>query len=306
MTQHKSDAPRAPGPVAPVLPVVPRAAGAPARAAGFAGLALRLCAGLAGSVLVLAAGAWAGGALQPARAAPGKPARATTQASKAYPSRSAQPPQSPQGVRPKDDLGGAEAAPEIPLGDALVVNGQPMQISLFTTHDGPEQVIAFYDSAFRARGLMPIATADAALGHVSVFDPEDGLQRFISALPQAEGETLVISGITNPSKAPRLLRGAQGAPYPVPEEHRGFMGYSSEDGGNRAHSGQFVTKLSVEEVHGFYRKQLAAEGWSESGDSGPAMLLFLKGPTTLSVAVQALDAKNGAAVFVNKLEGGQQ
>ena len=254
----------------------------------------------------MTAGAWAGGALQPARAAAGKPARATTAVSRSYPSRSAQPPQSPQGVRPKDDLDGAEASAEIPLGDALVVNGQPMQISLFTTHDGPEQVIAFYDSAFRARGLLPIATADAALGHVSVFDPEDGLQRFISALPQADHETLVISGITNPSKAPRLLRGAAGAPYPVPEEHRGFMGYSSEDGGNRAHSGQFVTKLSVDEVHGFYRKQLAAEGWTESGDSGPAMLLFVKGSTTISVAVQALDAKSGAAVFVNKLEGGQQ
>jgi hypothetical protein len=264
---------------------------------------LRLCAGLAGAAGVLVAGAWAGGALQPARAAAGGTTGGTTAAAKWYPSRSAQPPLSPQGVRAKNDLDGAQPGPEIPLGDALTVNGQPMQISLFTTRDGPEQVIAFYEAAFRARGLFPVATADAAVGHVSVFDPEDGLQRFISALPQADGETLVLSGITNPAKAPRLLRGAKGAPYPVPEEHRGFIGYSSEDAGARAHSGQFVTKLPVAELQAFYRKELAADGWTESADSAAAMLLFAKGSTTLSVAVQALDAAAGAAVFVNKLEG---
>jgi hypothetical protein len=284
MTQPKSDAPHS--------------------APGLFALALRLSAGLSGAALVLAAGAWAGGALQPARAA-GRQGRATTAASKSYPSRSAQPPQSPQGVRPRNDLGGEEASAEIPIGDALTVNGQPMQLSLFTTRDGPEQVIGFYESAFRARGLMPIATADAALGHVSVFDPDDGLQRFISALPQADGETLVISGVTNPRKAPHVMAGAKGAPYPVPEEHRGFMGYSSEDAGSRANSGQFVTKLSVDAVRAFYRKELAALGWSESGDSGPGMLLFGKGSSSLSVAVQALDVQAGAAVFVNQLEGGQ-
>jgi hypothetical protein len=288
MTQPQSDAPK------------------PEAGSAALGLALRLAAGLGSAALVLAAGAWAGGALQPARAATGRPARGTTAAAKAYPSRSAQPPLSPQGVRPKDDLDGAEAAPEIPLGDALTVNGQPMQLSLFTTHDGPEQIIAFYDAAFRARGLLPVSSADVSLGHVSVFDPEDGLQRFISALPQADGETLVMSGITNPAKAPRFLRGAKGAPYPVPEEHRGFMGYTSDDAGTRAHSGQYVTKLPVEAVHAFYRAELGKDGWMESGDSAGAMLLFSKAGSTISVAVQALDAKAGAAVFVNKLEGVQK
>ena len=199
-----------------------------------------------------------------------------------------------------------EPSGEIPLGDALTVNGQPMQISLFTTRDGPEQVIGFYAAAFEKRGLQAVASADESMGHVSVFDPEDGMQRFISALPQADGETLVLVGITNPRHPPRLLRGARGAPFPVPEENRGFLGYSSVDGAARAHSGQFVTKLSVDEVKAFYRKELSAQAFAESGDSTETLLLFVKPGASVSVALQLLDEKSGAAVFVNRLEGGAQ
>ena len=266
----------------------------------------RLAAGLAAAAAVLAVGAWAGGALQPVRAAGGRPSPATAQQARAYPNRLATSPAGPGGARAPQDPEAGEAPAEIPLGDSLVVNGQPMQISLFTTRDGPEQVIGFYAAAFEKRGLHAIATADAHLGHVSVFDPEDGMQRFISALPQADGETLVMVGITNPRRPPKLLRGAQGAPFPVPEENRGFLGYSSDDHGARAQSGQFVSKLTLEELKAWYRKELAAQGFAEAADSSDSLLLFARPGVSLSVAVQQLDAKAGVAVFVNRLEGGAQ
>ena len=274
-------------------------------------LLFRSAAGLAATAAVLLLGAWAGGALQPVRAAAGGPGRAVTQQARAYPNRLATAPAGPGGARPPVDAAGAgagseDAPAEIPLGDALTVNGQPMQISIFTTRDGPEQVIGFYADAFEKRGLHAIASASAAMGHVSVFDPEDGMQRFISALPQADGETLVMVGITNPRRPPKLLRGAAGAPFPVPEEHRGFLGYSSDDHGARAQSGQFVSKLTIDEVKAFYRKELAAQGYAESGDSTDSLLLFVKQGVSLSVALQLLDTKSGVAVFVNRLEGGAQ
>jgi hypothetical protein len=192
----------------------------------------------------------------------------------------------------------------IPVGDALVVNGQPMQLSLFSTGDAPAQVIGFYADAFRKRGLLPVATGQAHFGHVSVFDPEDGLQRFVTALPERSGQTLVLVGVTDPRHATRLISGASRAPYPVPEEHRAFLAYSSEDGGARAHSGQFVTALAVSEVAEFYRSRLAAQGYAEKKEeSAQGLLVFAKPGETLSVALQSLGEERGAAVFVNRAEG---
>lgn len=194
-------------------------------------------------------------------------------------------------------------APEIPLGDSLDVSGQPMQLSLFVTEDPIEKVVGFYSDAFQKRGLLPIAHSEGQLGHVSVFDPHDGLQRFITALPQ-QGQTLVMVGRTNPRKPPRLLRGAKSAPFPVPEEHRAFLGYASEDGGARAQSGQYVTRLSVAALHDYYRAELSAVGFAERGDSADGLWLFSKGELSISVAAQALEDRSGAAVFVNRIEGG--
>jgi hypothetical protein len=241
--------------------------------------ALRVLCALVAAATILCGGAYAGGAFALQRAQ----------------AQVAPPPSRPQGLERYDR---ASAAGEIAIGDALEVNGQPMQLSLFYTSDTPARVIAFYTSAFMERGLLPVT----ALGHVSVFDPHDGLQRFISAVPQPKGETLVMIGITNPRHPPRLVDGAKTAGFPVPEENRAYLGYRSEDAGARAESGQYVTKKSVDEVGAFYREKLAAQGYRESG-STPAMLNFEKQGTSISVGLQALEEKSGAAVFVNRLEG---
>ena len=242
--------------------------------------ALKLGSALFGAALVLLLGAWAGGAFAPARAASGRPARASGELS--YASKAAD--------------------SEIEIGDALEVSGQPLQLSIFYTSDPPREVASFYAQAFQARKLMPIAAAEDRVAHVSAFDPDDGLQRFINAVAQPDGQTLVMVGITNPRKPPKLINGAAAASFPVPEENRAFLGYRSEDAGARAESAQFVSAKSTEDVAAFYRKELGAQGWAERrADSGDAMLLFEKGPETLSVALQALDEKKGAAVFVNRL-----
>src|SRR5205814_9860628 len=79
------------------------------------------------------------------------------------------------------------------VGDGLEVSGQPMQLSLFYPPDSPRRVIQFHAEAFRARGLLPVIAGDEALAHVAVFEPGSGLQRFISAVPQPDGQTLVLS-----------------------------------------------------------------------------------------------------------------
>jgi hypothetical protein len=246
--------------------------------------ALKVLLATAGAAGALLAGAWAGGAFSRAEAAPGKPSRAT------------------------DPLSYARSSDgEIPIGDALVVNGQPMQLSLFITEDSPPRVVEYYRSAFEKRGLMAIAAADDSVGHVSVFDPEDGLQRFISAVPQPDGQTMVIVGVTNPRKAPRMTRAATKMPFPVPEESRGFLGYESQDGAARSQNGQFASSLSAQATLAWYRKALAAQGYQENArESSEAMAVFNRQGASITVAVQALAEKGSSMVFVNRIEGGDR
>jgi hypothetical protein len=261
--------------------------------------------GLASGLAVLWLGAWAGGALSPARAGAGRPERQDGQEARAYPNRALRPPRAPHGGELPPTVPGDGRDPVIPLGDSVAFNGQPMQLSIFSTRDAPGKVIEFYREAFEKRGLVPFASSGEGAGHVAIFDPEDGLQRFISAVLQADGETIVIVGLTNPRTQPRLSRGAQTAGFPVPEEHRGFLGYQAQDAGMRSASGQFVTKLTIGQVRGFYTAALAKEGYLPSGAASTASLLqFEKGTARLSVALQKLEEQGATAVFVSRTEGG--
>jgi hypothetical protein len=232
-------------------------------------IALRMALAAAAAGALLAAGAWAGGAF--ARAGP-----ASTDA------------------RP---------AGEIPVGDDLEVSGQPMRLSLFYTADPPATVIAFYADAFRARGLLPVRSAADAPAHVSVFDPADGLQRFVSALPQPDGRTLVLTGAVDPSRPAQLLPSAATVTVPLPPGHRALLAFRSRDRAARAESAQFLSPMSTGEVARFYRQALASDGYVERGGTGDGLLLFGKPGANLSVAVRPLDARAGAAVFLTRIEG---
>jgi hypothetical protein len=192
---------------------------------------------------------------------------------------------------------------EISVGDALEVSGQPMRLSLFYTADPPQRVAWFYADAFRARGLLPVVGAEEPLAHASAFDPATGLQRFISAAPQPDGQTLVLIGTSNPRRPPRFMRGAELASFPVPSEHRAFLGFHSADGEARAESAQFVSALAPSEVAAFYRQALRAQGFSEQSGGSESLLTFARPGATLAVALQELEAAKGAAVFVSRIQG---
>jgi len=245
--------------------------------------ALRAILAAAAALAVLALGAWGGGAFSAARAEAGGPAR--THVVQDYPGR-------------------AEGG-EIRIGDSLVVNGQPMQLSIFYTSDPAERVVEFYAASFRDKGLVPIAKSEGQLGHVSVLDPSDGLQRFITALPAPGGQTMVMTGAVDPRKAPQLVTAARRAPFPVPEEHRAYLGYSSDDAGARADAGQFVTALAPQQIRDYYRRELLGRGFDErKGGSTPGLLQFAKSNgEAVTVAVQALSEREGAAVFVSQTRG---
>ncbi len=205
------------------------------------------------------------------------------------------------------DLARATAAAVIPVGDSLEVAGQPMQLSVFYTPDPPDRVALFYARAFAARGVLPVASSSAGFAHVSAFDRRDGLQRFVTAVPQPSRETLVMVGISNPRSPPRFTRGAESASFPVPPDHRAFLAYRSSDASGGAESAQFVSSSSPAEVLSFYRRELGARGWSQRpAEGGASLAVFARGAEVLSVAVQALEAAGGAAVFVNRTDGGSR
>jgi hypothetical protein len=165
--------------------------------------------------------------------------------------------------------------------------------------------VDFYATNFREKGLVPIAKSQGQVAHVSVLDPEDGFQRFITALPGPGGQTLVMVGMVDPRHAPQLVSAARKASFPVPGSHRAYLGYSSTDASVRADSGQFVTALSTGEVRDYYRRELAAKGFEERKSQSSAGLVEFKGPKgeTLTLAIQALDEKKGSAVFVSQTRG---
>ncbi|HET7785738.1 MAG TPA: hypothetical protein VIR81_15320 [Myxococcales bacterium] len=244
--------------------------------------AVRILAPLFVACSALLAGAWAGGGRGDARAASGPPPRA--QAGPSYARRK----------------GG-----EIPVGDSLEVSGQPMQLSIFYTADAPGDVVLFYARAFQARGVLPVVSSESGFAHVSGFDRKDGLQHFITAVPQPSGQTLVMLGVTNPRRPPKLSQGAKDAGFPVPEASRAYLGYRSSDASGEAESAQFLSSLSPSAVLAFYRRELRLRGWAERAAASSAALgVFARGGEVLSVAVQALDEKAGAAVFVNRTGGG--
>jgi hypothetical protein len=235
-----------------------------------------------GAAAVLIGGAWVGGAFSRAEAATARAPRATD--GQAYP-------------RPADG--------EIPVGDSLVVNGQPMQLSLFVTEDKPAQVAEYYRKAFAERKLVPVTYANDQMGHVSVFDPEDGYQRFITAVPQPDGQTMVILGVTNPRRPPRLTQVANSMPFPVPDKQRGFLGYESVDGGTRAQNGQFAIAMPARAVLDWYRDALTKQGYVENGSaSSGSIAVFDRPGASITVSAQALDDKTSAMVFVSRVEGG--
>jgi hypothetical protein len=231
-------------------------------------IALRMALALAAASASLMAGAWAGGAF------------ASTGGSAA-----------------------GRPAGEIPVGDDLEVSGQPMRLSLFYTADPPGRVIAFYADAFRARGLLPVRSAPDAPAHVSVFDPADRLQRFVSALPQPDGRTLVLTGAVDPRRPAQLLPGVAPVTFPLPPGHRSLTGFRSRDGAARAESAHFLSARPAGEVMRFYRQALASEGYVESGAGGSGLLLLGKPGATLFVAARSLEAGAGSAVFVTRVEG---
>jgi hypothetical protein len=241
---------------------------------------VRTAVAIAATAAVLLSGLWAGGSCTAARADTAAPDR----------------------VRGAEPVGG-QLSSEIPIGESLVVSGQPMRLSVSYTTDSPASVAELYSGAFRARGLLPIAAADGRFAHVSSFDPEDGFQRSVTAVRESSGQTLVLLGVTDPRHAPMLATDAREVPFPVPENHRALLGHSSHDGQSRANSAQYVTALGPAEVAAFYRARFGTQGYVERLDhSSDGLLLFAKDGASVSVAVQALAAHSGAAVFVTAAE----
>jgi hypothetical protein len=213
-------------------------------------------------------------------------------------------------MRTPRDRGGDVAGERYPmqhagpvrLGDALVASGQPLQLMAFSTGDSPPRVIAFYEEAFRNRGLVPLSRATPRLGHVSAFDPRDGLQRVVTAFAGRPGDTLVLVGAADPAHAPQLARPFRDAPYPVPEGSRAFLASGSDDDGVHTDTGQFVTASRADAVLAFYRDRLGRQGYLDTSAGAPgALATFTKvGGEVVTVAVQALEPQRASAVFVSR------
>lgn len=194
---------------------------------------------------------------------------------------------------------GMEAA-EISIGDGLRVNGQRVSLRQYYSDDPPSAVADHYELAFRDMGLqvqrfdLPSASYVGALA-------EDGRFVSVTLLPQPDGATMVVPGLSEGAFKPG--EEAKRSPIPIHPSYENLLSYSSHDGGKDAVAAQYTTPLSHAQIRAWYGRTLKRAGFRiRAGSRLPErtdheVLRFRRGHAYLTVALQALEGSAGTLVY---------
>ena len=173
---------------------------------------------------------------------------------------------------------GVSAAPKFPappdatvgmFGDAMVINGIPMQIRQFVSRNSVHDVLEFY------RQYWPKGTEEKpGYTETDVLEPwqiitrvEDGYLMTVQVMENGDSGSsglLGMSRLPNPEKALPTL----GKDFPKMRGSTVFNDIENKDIGKRGRTLQLSNTFSVESNANFYRDHFTNQGWIVDMDKG--------------------------------------
>lgn len=179
------------------------------------------------------------------------------------------PPQPPADRAGPVKLAALEGLPQYPGANARhLSSGAHQDIAWFSTSDDIEQVLAFYEKEFIAKGKLAVGHQYSPFaGWVGYMDVTDHRLHLISVLRQSE-ETLVFPSTSWPEK---MLDGAAAVPagLPVVAGAEGGVAFDLGAGGRQVWLGSFANR-TPDDLAQAWHAGLQKQGWDvkRSEESG--------------------------------------
>lgn len=174
-----------------------------------------------------------------------------------------------------------------PMGEALSLEGVPVQMGYFTASASPTEVAHFYADAWSKEGLsLTLSTSDAR-AEVGAYDEAGQSMRSISAVRQGN-RVVTIASVVPLQQAP-VVRGDD---LPVPEAAMMVRRARSAEAGRAGQSVAYVLPGALTEAQEQVKAALGHDGWSllratPQPKLAGASLRMAKGPASALVTLVA-------------------
>lgn len=195
----------------------------------------------------------------------------------------------------------AASGAEISIGDDLRINGQRVSLRQYISDDPIDVVADYYADAFGAshrnvqRFDLPGATYVGVLA-------DDGRFLSVTLLPQQDGTTMVVPGVSVGAFDPGAEQ--RNSPLPLHPSYEGLLTYASHDGGKDAIAAQYTTPRPFQEIRSWYGRELRQRGFRIKAGARPPgrddleVLRFVRNGQYATVSLQSLDHGAGTLVYL--------
>jgi hypothetical protein len=191
------------------------------------------------------------------------------------------------------------------IGDTMYMDGLPMMVDSFETHDSPDQIIAFYKAHWKSEGLDPYDSEESETHKVcGVIDKARNCFMTVTILRQDTGITLVFPSY---SDLMDIKKSQKYSDIPTPESTLDRYKIDFDDFGDVNQAAQndiSLNTMSLEENFEWYKTHMEKDGWTLSKkevqpQSDLLFMFFFKGQRHVTISVH-YDAKNKrSAVLMN-------
>lgn len=191
---------------------------------------------------------------------------------------------------------------EVSLGDSLELWGRPAKLNAFWTRDAPTEIARVYRDTWDKAGLNSNVQTMDRVTTVSAVDHDAGLLRSVTIIDAQGPDRLVMPGITDIRAMPDVT--PRGAPVPIPETARAYLGHSADDRTSIAYHGSYVVSLAPQRALRFYEVELGKDGYAPQAAKLGAKLdgarsgEWTRGHELITVVASPIDPKDPKASFV--------
>jgi hypothetical protein len=181
-----------------------------------------------------------------------------------------------------------------PLAADFLGGDSRLAVAWFTTHETPDEVIAFYREALsKTQASVLSYRYNENVGYVGFRDAQAGELHLVSVIAQG-GETTVLLSSGREGSQPEPLWRQLPSEIPLPPDARKpLVMRFQEEGQSRVSVMVDAPAFQVDQVVDFYLRELRAQGWELEQPAerfeGQAFLAARSGVLRLSVLIQPQD-----------------